>query len=96
MRESVQGVAIDEQTDRKMVHPQGSRNLGSLIEVSRSIVCAAKARENSRGAHYREDFPEAGEIARSTFTRVRLREATLACDAIPVRFTRVRPGETLL
>jgi fumarate reductase flavoprotein subunit len=71
-------------------------NLKSLVVVSRIIVCAARARENSRGAHYRSDFPDAGDLARSTYTRVRLREGNLVCDAVPVRFTRVRPGESLL
>jgi fumarate reductase flavoprotein subunit len=71
-------------------------NLHSLIEVSGVIVCAAAARENSRGAHYRRDFPGPGDIARSTHTRVRLREGRLTCEAIPVRFTRVFPGESLL
>ena len=71
-------------------------NLKSLVVVSRIIVCAARARENSRGAHYRDDFPDPGDIARSTYTRVRLREGNLACDTVPVRFTRVRPGESLL
>src|SRR5207237_1619374 len=71
-------------------------NLKSLVAVSRVIVCAARARENSRGAHYRADFPDAGDLARSTYTRVRLREGNLVATAIPVRFSRVRPGESLL
>jgi fumarate reductase flavoprotein subunit len=71
-------------------------NLKSLVAVSRVIVCAARARENSRGAHYRADFPDPGDIARSTYTRVRLRGGNLAWAAVPVRFTRVRPGESLL
>ena len=71
-------------------------NLKSLVAVSRVIVCAARARENSRGAHYRADFPDAGDLARSTYTRVCLREGNLVSTAIPVRFTRVRPGESLL
>src|SRR5437773_7592617 len=71
-------------------------NLNSLVAVSRVIVCAAGARENSRGAHYRADFPDAGDVARSTYTHVRLRDANLSCTAVPVRFTRVRPGESLL
>ncbi|HEX8012406.1 MAG TPA: FAD-binding protein [Casimicrobiaceae bacterium] len=71
-------------------------NLASLVEVSRAIVCAARARENSRGAHYRSDFPEPGDLAASTHTRVRLRAGGLTCEAVPVRFSRVRPGESLL
>ena len=71
-------------------------NLGNLIAVSRVIVQAAIARENSRGAHFRADFPEPGDLATSTFTRVRDREGALAVDAVPVRFTRVAPGSSLL
>ena len=71
-------------------------NLGSLVLVSRVIACAARARENSRGAHYRADFPDAGDLSRSTYTRVRQRHDNLVCEAVPVRFTRVRPGESLL
>ena len=71
-------------------------NLTSLVRVSRAIVRAASARQDSRGAHYRDDFPEAGDLAASTYTRVRERAGQLQCEAIPVRFTRVRPGASLL
>jgi fumarate reductase flavoprotein subunit len=71
-------------------------NLSSLVAASRVIVCAAVARENSRGAHYRDDFPDPGELSESAFTRVRLRDGALACESVPVRFQRVRPGESLL
>ena len=37
-------------------------NLRSLIETSRVIALAARQRENSRGAHFREDFPEPGDL----------------------------------
>jgi fumarate reductase flavoprotein subunit len=72
-------------------------NLDNLIQVSQAIVSAAQARENSRGAHYRTDFPDAGDLATSAFTRVRADAAgALGVEMVPVRFTRVRPGETLI
>ena len=71
-------------------------NLRSLIEVSQAIVAAAQGRENSRGAHYREDFPDAGDLASSTFTVVRQHGAVLDVAAAPVEFSIVRPGESLL
>jgi len=71
-------------------------NLRSLVEVSRVIAAAALARENSRGAHYREDFPEEGDLTASTFTVARRREGRLAIAHEPVEFTIVRPGQSLL
>ena len=71
-------------------------NLSSLVRVSRAIVRSASARENSRGAHYRDDFTDPGDFAASRYTRVRERAGQLACELVPVRFTRVRPGESLL
>ncbi len=71
-------------------------NLRSLVEVSQVIAHAAKARENSRGAHFRADFPAPGELASSRFTVARLTGGTLDIASEPVRFTHVRPGETLL
>ena len=71
-------------------------NLGSLIATSRAIVHAAMAREGSRGAHYRDDFPDRGDLAASTYTSVRMHDGAVACEAVPVRFQRVRPGESLL
>jgi fumarate reductase flavoprotein subunit len=72
-------------------------NLKNLVSVSRAIVRAAQARENSRGAHYRADFPEAGDLATSTYTRVRDEgSGALTIEAVPVAFTRVRPGQSLI
>jgi len=71
-------------------------NLRNLILVSRSINEAALARENSRGSHYREDFPQSGELEGSYYTVVGLREGLLKIENRQVIFTRVQPGETML
>jgi fumarate reductase flavoprotein subunit len=71
-------------------------NLANLITVSQAIVRAAQSREDSRGAHYRADHPETGDLATSAFVRVRQRSDSLDAEAVPVRFTRVAPGGSLL
>jgi fumarate reductase flavoprotein subunit len=71
-------------------------NLRSLTEVSRVIALAARKRENSRGAHFRSDFPEPGDLPSSRFTVARQTAAGLDITDEPVAFTHVRPGETLL
>jgi fumarate reductase flavoprotein subunit len=71
-------------------------NLRSLCETSAVIARAALARENSRGAHYRSDFPDPGNLAASRFTVARQTASGLEISERPVEFTIVKPGETLL
>jgi len=72
-------------------------NLESLIEMSEVIAAAALWRQNSRGAHYREDFSDGGDLETSYFTVVRRNDAeALDVTREPVVFSIVKPGETLL
>jgi fumarate reductase flavoprotein subunit len=71
-------------------------NLRSLFDVSEVITKAALARENSRGAHYREDFPDPGAMEDSYFTVARQVNGMVEVGREDVRFTIVRPGETVL
>jgi fumarate reductase flavoprotein subunit len=64
--------------------------------VSRAICASAAARNESRGAHHREDFAGTGELAHSSYSRVTMSPRSLLVDFEPVKFTRVRPGQTLL
>jgi len=71
-------------------------NLHSLIEVSEVIAAAALSRENSRGAHFREDFPDVGSLEESYFTIASREPAGLRVERAPVEFSIVKPGESLL
>jgi fumarate reductase flavoprotein subunit len=71
-------------------------NLKSLIAVSRVIAASALAREDSRGAHFREDHPETSDLARSSYIVVEERGAGLDIRREPVKFTRVAPGQTVI
>ena len=71
-------------------------NLSNLIQVSCAITEAALARQDSRGAHFREDFPEAGSPEESAYTCVTGQGDGLQVRFQPVQFTRIKPGESLL
>jgi len=71
-------------------------NLRSLISVSRVIATSALAREDSRGAHFREDHPEAGDLESSSYIVIRQDGQQLAMSREPVHFTRVMPGQSTI
>jgi fumarate reductase flavoprotein subunit len=71
-------------------------NLDSLLLVAKAITQVASARENSRGAHFREDFPETGDLQTSRFTSVKLDNDLMQTTAKPVEFSIVKPGESLI
>ncbi len=71
-------------------------NMASLIEVSEVIARAGELRENSRGAHFREDFPHSGDLQESYFTLAQKTAGELTLSRQPVQFSIVRPGQTIL
>jgi len=66
-------------------------NLKSLIAVSRAISTAALAREDSCGAHFREDAAAPEPSSTRSYTVVRQRGDRLDISRQPVRFSRVAP-----
>jgi fumarate reductase flavoprotein subunit len=71
-------------------------NLENLALVSRAIAATAEFRRDSRGAHFREDFPNVSDLSNSTYTIVRLVDNEPTVTGEPVRFPRVKPGATLV
>ena len=71
-------------------------NLKSLLEVSEVIAAAGLSRENSRGAHYREDFSEVGSLEDSYFTVATRQDGEVDVQRQAVDFSIVKPGESLI
>ena len=71
-------------------------NLRSLVDISKVITQAGLARENSRGAHFREDFPDVGDLSSSYYTLAQARAGNLEVTRAPVAFTIVEPGQSIL
>jgi succinate dehydrogenase flavoprotein subunit len=95
LRERLRSIGVAGQDLRYNLTWHDWLNLDSLLTVSAAICAAAQARNESRGAHFREDFPQTGDLAKSEFSRVRLGE-DYEVSWKPVEFTRVRPGQSLL
>jgi succinate dehydrogenase/fumarate reductase flavoprotein subunit len=81
--------------------PQGRRfNLGwveaiqvpYMLDVAEMIVRAALFRTESRGAHYREDFPETLPDWLK-HTRVTKKDGAMELAAAPVTITTLNPGD---
>lgn len=71
-------------------------NMRSLCDISSVIAKAGLARTNSRGAHYREDFPEEGELTTSYFTVAQQDGEHVNVTREPVDFSIVKPGDTIM
>lgn len=70
-------------------------NLQNQLFVSRTIAAAAIQREDSRGAHFRGDFPETGPLESSRYTQVSLVDGNMQTRTAPVSFDIVSPGYSL-
>ncbi|MEM8978291.1 MAG: FAD-binding protein [Pseudomonadota bacterium] len=96
VREALMDVGVDDTNLAFNLTWHDWLNLRSLCDISEVIAKAGLARENSRGAHFRDDFPEAGAMEDSTYTVAQMKDGALDVSTKPVEFTIVRPGETIL
>ncbi len=75
-------------------------NLENLIGVARLIGASAGLREESRGSHYREDFPDTRPEGLYNICLARAADGSIAAARRPVRFTRRRAedlqGDTVI
>ena len=67
--------------------------LGYLLDLSEAIVAGALAREESRGAHYREDFPKRNDAQWLKHTLCYKKDGKLELRYKPVTITKFQPKE---
>jgi succinate dehydrogenase/fumarate reductase flavoprotein subunit len=63
-----------------------------LVEAARIVARSALHREESRGFHYRSDFPQEDNARWLRHTVIRLREGRPAVTTVPVALSHLRPG----
>ena len=66
--------------------------LGSLVELAETVMVGALAREESRGAHYRSDFPQRDDAQWLKHTICRYSEQGPKLEYGPVTITRFPPS----
>jgi succinate dehydrogenase/fumarate reductase flavoprotein subunit len=70
---------------------QQTLDLVNQLQVAHSMVASALVREESRGAHFRDDFPERRDDTWLRYVVARLEEdGDIATDTREVEFTRSR------
>ncbi|ASC65725.1 succinate dehydrogenase/fumarate reductase flavoprotein subunit [Achromobacter denitrificans] len=95
-REALRGIGVEDGDRRYNLTWHDWLNLESLVDISKVITVSALARENSRGAHFREDFSEPGDLETSRYTRVSAQDDEVQLEMVPVSFDIVKPGESLI
>ena len=88
------GVAIDDKGSRFNYDVLEALELGFLLDLAETVVAGARARTESRGAHFRDDFPKRNDAEWMRHTLVR-READgkLSLDYKPVVAGKYEPME---
>ena len=91
LRERYREVAIDNRGERFNTDLLDALELECLLGLAESVVASAMARKESRGAHFREDFPERDDENWLRHTLARKTDQGLRVAYKPVTITRFTP-----
>ena len=93
LQQRYQRVTIDDHTRVFNTDLLEALELGYLLDIGETIVAGALARTESRGAHYREDYPDRDDANWLKHTMVYKTSGGLRLGARPVSITRFEPKE---
>ena len=91
LEERYQHVSIQNRGPRFNTDLLEALELESLLGLARAILVSAVARKESRGAHFREDFPERDDESWLKHTLVQKTDDTPRIFYKPVTITRFQP-----
>jgi succinate dehydrogenase / fumarate reductase flavoprotein subunit len=93
LRHAYQNVAIQDHGKRYNTELTEALELGCMLDCAESIVFGALARQESRGAHYREDFQARDDVNWLAHSLVYKTSGGLEIDKKPVTLGRFEPKE---
>ncbi len=93
LRDRYHSVSIDDKGRRFNTELLEAFELGSMLEFSEVIIRSAAAREESRGAHFREDFPKRDDANWLKHTLAYKKGEEVEFRFKPVSITRFQPKE---
>jgi len=93
LRVRYQRVDIHDRSMRFNTELEEALELGCLLDLAWATTVAALARKESRGAHYREDFPQRDDANWLKHSLALLRNGTIVMASKPVTITRLQPQE---
>jgi len=93
LKERYRRIGLQDRTRNFNTELLEALELGYLLELSEVLVICALARKESRGAHYREDFPKRDDANFLKHTLAYHTENGIVLRYKPVRITRYQPQE---
>ncbi|WP_062288064.1 succinate dehydrogenase flavoprotein subunit [Demequina phytophila] len=93
LKERYKGIAIHDRGRRFNTDLLEAIELGFLLEIAEVVTAGALAREESRGGHYREDFPTRDDEAFMHHTMAYTTQDGVRLDKKPVVITKYQPME---
>jgi len=93
LRSAYRNVAIDDHGTQYNTDLTEAHELGCMLDCAEAIIEGALAREESRGAHYREDFPKRDDADWLAHTLVSRTSGGLELRKKPVTITEFQPME---
>ncbi len=93
LRQRFKKVVLKDRTDYYNTELPSVLELGNMLDIAYSTLIGALAREESRGAHTRTDFPKRNDEKWMQHTLVTKKDDTFSLSYKDVSFTKYEPTE---